>query len=292
MTIRHIKTFIKVAEHNSISKAAEELCIAQPSVSEAIKDLEEEYNIVLFNRIDRKLVLTKEGEDLLLKAKELQQSYDEFDTLARKEELNPIIRIGATITFGAFVIPNYTIELSKRLPNAIPKFEVDKPKDLEDKINQGSLDFAFEEGNISNKKIKAIKIGEDELVAICAPDFNAPEKLKLEELVNYELLLREYGNPSRRILDYQLAIKGIKLGQPRIESVSNNVIISMAINGLGIGILPNAVARRALNNGYIRRIELDTPLKRPLFLIHHKGKKFNKLTKKAYSIAQKVLEKK
>lgn len=292
MTIRHIRTFIKVAELGSISRAAEELCIAQPSVSETIKDLEDEYGIVLFNRINRKLVLTKEGEELLLKAKEINESVNEFETLARKEELNPIIRIGATITFGAFVIPNYTIELLKQLPTAIPKFSIDKPVDLEQKIVQGTLDFAFEEGNISNKKIKMIKIGEDELIAVCAPSFNAPEKMKIEDLINYELLLRESGNPSRRMLDYQLGIKGIKLGQPRIESVSNNVIISMAMNGLGIGILPNAAARRAINNGFLRRIDLDTPLKRPLYLICHRGKKFNKLTKKAYLIASKMLEKK
>lgn len=292
MTLRHIRTFVKVAELGSITRAAEELCIAQPSVSESIMDLEDEYGVVLFHRINRKLVLTKEGQELLIKAKEIIQDVDDFESLAKKEDLNPIVRIGATITFGSFVIPNYTIELAKQLPTIIPKYEIDKPLDLENKVINGSVDFAFEEGNISNKKIKMIKIGEDELIAICAPNFNAPDKLKLEELPNYELLLRESGNPSRRMLDYQLAIKGIKLAQPRLESVSNNVIISMAMNGLGIGILPSAVARRALNNGFVRRIELDTPLKRPLYLISHRGKKFNKLTKKAFQIAQGMLVRK
>lgn len=292
MTIRHIKTFIKVAELASISKAAEELHIAQPSVSEAIKDLEDEYGIVLFNRINRKLLITKEGEELLVKAKEIELDLEEFESLAKKEELNPIMNVGATLTFGYFIIPNYANEVIKKIPNIIPKFVIDKPASIEEKVLNGSLDFAFEEGNISNKKLKTIKLSEDELIAVCAPNFDAPDYLKLEDLVKYELLLRESGNPSRRILDYQLAIKGIKLGQPRMESISNYVIISMAMNGLGIGILPNATARRNLANGNLRRIELDTPLKRPLYLICHRGKKFNKLTKKAYQIAQGMLVKK
>lgn len=59
MTIRHLKVFIKVCEFNSISKAAEELCIAQPSVSQTIKELEHYYDVILFNRINKKLVLQK-----------------------------------------------------------------------------------------------------------------------------------------------------------------------------------------------------------------------------------------
>lgn len=291
MTIRHLSIFIKVCELQSISKTAEALHISQPSVSQAIKDIESYYDISLFDRVNKKIILTHEGELLLQEAKDVLREFEQFETLARKEDLNPIVKIGATMTFGAFVVPKLTKLIHEQIPNADPKFYVDKPIDIEDKIHKGDLDFALVEGVINSKLLKAVCIGEDELIAICSPKYDVPEKLKLTELVNYKLLLREQGNPSRRILDYQFHIKGVKIPSPLLESVSNNSILSMAIEGQGIGILPAAIARRWLTNGAIRKIELDTPLKRKLFLVTHKEKIFNKTCRKAYDIALNILKK-
>lgn len=291
MTIRHLKTFILVCETGSISKAAEELCVAQPSVSQTIKELESYYDVILFNRVNRKLLLTREGELLLQEAKDVVREFDQFETLARKEDLNPIIKIGATMSFGAYIIPKLNQLLREEIPGVDPKFFIDKPAGIEEKIHLGDLDFALCEGVINSKLLKSICIGEDELIAICAPSYNAPNKLKLEELKKYNLLLRERGNPSRRILDYQYHLQGLKVPSPLMESVSNNCILSMASEGQGIGILPSAIAKRSLENGVIRRIELDVPLKRKLFLVTHKEKILNRPCKKAYNIALHILDK-
>ena len=72
--------------------------------------------------------------------------------------------------------------------------------------------------------------------------------MKIVDLVKYDLLVREKNNPSRRILDYQLAIKGVKIRAPKMESVSNNVILSMVMNNFGIGIIPKAVAKKYIEN--------------------------------------------
>ncbi|MCQ2815535.1 MAG: LysR family transcriptional regulator, partial [Bacilli bacterium] len=201
MTIRHIKVFIKVCEHGSVSKAAEELCIAQPSVSQTIKELESYYNVVLFNRVNHKLQLTHEGELLLQEAKDVIREFDQFETLAKNEDLNPIIKIGGTMSFGVFVIPTLNKILRKEIPGVDPRFFIDKPAGIEEKIHLGDLDFALCEGVINSKMLKSTCVGEDELIAICSIDFDAPEKIKLQDLGKYNLLLRERGNPSRRILD-------------------------------------------------------------------------------------------
>lgn len=292
MTIRHLIVFIKVCELGSISKTAEALHIAQPSVSQAIKDIENYYDVILFDRVNRKIVITREGELLLQEAKDVIREFDQFEILARKENLNPVVKIGATMTFGAFIIPKFAKLIHELIPDADPKFFVDKPSALEEKIHKGDLDFALQEGVINSKLLKAVQIGSDELIAICSPTYNAPEKLNITNLVDYPLLLRERGNPSRRILDYLLQMKGIPVPSPLVESVSNNCILSMAMEGEGIGILPSAIARRYLANGSIRRIELDIPLRRKLFLVSHKEKIFNSTCKKAYDIALKILEKK
>ncbi len=71
MSIRHLKTFILVCDLGSISKASEQLHVAQPAVSQTISDLENYYGITLFDRINRKLILTKEGQTLYKKANEV-----------------------------------------------------------------------------------------------------------------------------------------------------------------------------------------------------------------------------
>jgi len=292
MTIRHLIVFIKVCEFNSVSKAAEDLHIAQPSVSQTIKDIENYYNVILFDRVNKKMILTREGELLLQEAKDVIREFNQFETLAKKEDLNPVVKIGATMSFGAFIIPKFNKLIKEQIKESKPLFIIDKPAAIEDRILKGDLDFALQEGVIKSSLLNAVHIGDDELVAICSIDFSAPEALKLTELVNYPLLLREVGNPARRILDYQLQMKGVRIPTPLVESVSNNCILSMALEGEGIGILPAAIARRFLNNGSIRKIELDTPLKRKLFLVSHKEKIFNRTCKKAYDIALHILEKK
>lgn len=289
MTIRHLKVFIKVCEFNSISKAAEELCIAQPSVSQTIKELEHYYDVNLFNRINKKLVLTKEGEILLAKAKDVIFEFDDFESLAGKKDLNPSIKVGATMSFGEFVLPNFVKQLKRELPEVDPYIYIDKAKGLEEKVLLGDLDFAIVEGLITNKTLKETQVGEDRLVLVTSPTFDIPNKITIKDLIKYDLLLREVGSPSRRIFDYQLAIKGIKITKPRLESISNNVVISMAISGAGIGILPYALAKRYLNEGLLKEITLDVSLNRKLFIITLKNKKFNQVCKKAYNICVNLL---
>ena len=115
------------------------------------------------------------------------------------------------------------------------------------------------------------------------------DKKKLEELLNYDLLLRESGSPSRRILDYQLAIKGKKIEHPRMESISNKVILSIAVNGNGIALLPYEVVQKELEAGTVKEIELDVPLERKLFIINHINKKFTSTEKKTFLLCQKLL---
>ena len=69
MTIRHLKTFVAVCEYGGITKAAEALHVAQPAVSQTIAEIEKYYGIILFDRINQRLVITELGKELLLKAK-------------------------------------------------------------------------------------------------------------------------------------------------------------------------------------------------------------------------------
>lgn len=291
MTIRHLKTFITVVETGSVSKAAEKLCIAQPSVSQTIKELEHYYDAVLFNRVGKKLSITKDGLALLAKAKEVVNSFDDFESLASKNKISPTIYIGSTMTFGAISLPNIILELQKQIPNLDPRFYIDKMKGLEEKILNGTIDFAFSEGIVSSKLIKSIVFGEDRLVCVSGLQYPIPSSIKIEDLLHYDILLREEGSAPRKIIDEKLASKGIKVTNPRMTSVSNMIIISMVLYNQGVAILPYDLVKKYLQTGQLREITIENiELKRKLCVIYHKNKRFTATAKKALAISEQLLK--
>lgn len=290
MTIRHLNVFIKVCECGySISKASEELNVAQPSVSQTIKELESYYGVNLFNRANHKLLLTKEGEVLLSKAREVTNRFNEFETLANNKNLNPKVKIGATATFGVFIIPRFIELLREKDPNIEPVIKVNTPNKLEEDILLGNIDFALIEGLVKNDYINAYCLGEDELIGVTSTKSDIPNIVKQEDLNKYPLLVREKDNPARKVLDEHLSSKGIKIVNPKLESVSNSTICSLAAANEGIGILPRAVPNKWVKSGILKVIEFDKPIKRKLFLVTHKNKVMNSSTTIAYKLAKEIL---
>ena len=94
MTIRHLKVFLCVCKHQSMTKAAEELFIAQPAVSNTIAEIEKNYKVKLFDRINKKMLLTDEGKVLLIKAQEVLTAFNEFEEIALNSSKKPLLKIG------------------------------------------------------------------------------------------------------------------------------------------------------------------------------------------------------
>ncbi len=280
MTIRHLKVFISVCENNSMTKAAEELFIAQPAVSKTISEIETHYNIILFERINKRLYLTEEGSQLLIKAKEIINSFCEFEDLAHNSSIKPTVKIGSSITIGKQQMPHLLRGLNDLFPQVTFQLSVNQTSVIENKILDGSLDFAFIQGKPSSSDIKAKLVDKNHLVAVCGNGYDIPSSLTLKELCKYDLLLREDDSVSREFLDHTFALENIVV-KPVIESVSNQALISAASENLGVTILPESLLRRQLKSGKLKKIEItDHEFTRNSYLIYHKSKTFND-TKKA-----------
>ena len=167
MTIRHLKVFICVCKHSSITRAAEELFIAQPAVSNTISEIEKHYNVVLFNRINQRLRLTEEGELLLLKAKEVILAFEEFESSAQNVSTNPILRIGASLTIGNQQIPDLVKHLKTRFKGLNVQISINQTAIIENKVSEGTLDFAFIQGKPANTHLKAKHVSSNNLIAVC-----------------------------------------------------------------------------------------------------------------------------
>ena len=97
MTIRHLTIFVAVADHGSMSAAASYLYLSQPTISQAIRELEKHYNGLLFERLGRKLYLTERGRLLLPQARNLIRQFQQIEELMLNQGQSSTLKLGSKI---------------------------------------------------------------------------------------------------------------------------------------------------------------------------------------------------
>ena len=286
MTVRHLKTFIAVCEAGGITKAASALYVAQPAVSQTIAEIERYYNVILFDRIGNRLVLTDSGKRLLAKAKETIASFDDFEHLARESETNADLRIGTSLTIGRLFVPKIAAAINRELPQIRLSVIIQQTSVIEGLLMNGSLDFAFVEGSIHSRHLITQAVFQDRLTAVSSCEFAVPEQITLEELIKYPLLLREPGSASRDFLDAALSVSHLTAA-PTIESASNQALIACAAAGNGIAVLPQNLIREWIEQKNLKAITItDCDFDRDYLLAYHKNKRFYSLQERALSICK------
>lgn len=283
MTIRHLKTFCAVCEEGGITRAAEKLCVAQPSVSQTIGELERYYGVSLFDRVGRRLVLTPEGERLRVKAQEAIASFSEFEEAARDTKARHIIRIGSSVTAGQMVLPRLITAIETTLDRAECRAIADSAAAVEQLVEEGSLDLALVEGSVS-RALAAEAVFSDRLLAVCSAGMKIKNTLSPSELVSLPLLLRRRGSASRDLLDERLSALGLK-AQPKLSSSSNSVLLAAAREGLGVAVLPEALVAADLSAGRLKEVRIQgLELSRRWFAVRRQDKKFTPVQQQAFDL--------
>ncbi len=283
MTIKHLKIFVAVCEYGGITKAANALHLAQPSVSTAIAELERHYNLALFDRINQRLVLTELGGLLLYKAQSVLSQFNDFEEAATQSVQHPSIRIGSSLTLGKTVLPSFFTQLKELFPQISPTFVIKKTAMIEEMLEKGTIDIGIVEGDIRSAHLIKKPFGYDSLTIACAPDFPVPEKLSVSRLITYPLLVREVGSASRDLFDAFLAKKHLTM-EPFTESVSNDALVAFAKAGHGITILPEGIVQDAVSNKRLRTLSVDdADLKRVHYIAIHKNKPANSIQRAVFN---------
>lgn len=115
MTLRHLRIFVAVCETGSMTAAASQLFIAQPSISLAVSEMEEYYGVKLFDRISRKLYLTENGRRALQYARHIIDLLDEMEQGVKDLDTVGQLRVGTSITIGTYLLPHYVRQLKERV---------------------------------------------------------------------------------------------------------------------------------------------------------------------------------
>ena len=288
MTLRQLKMIVAVCECGSVTRASEQLYIAQPTVSHAISELEKYYNVKLFDRINQRLILTDTGRELLVTAKEILAGFESFERLASFGGQSPRVRIGASLTLGQTVVPPYLKRLGAEHPNIEAQLMIKTSASIQAEIENGNLDFAIVEGEVASPYLRAELLMRDRLVAVANAEDDVPDTLSAEALAHYPLLLRDHGSASRAFLEKLLSSKGIHI-VPRMESVNDQALITAVYASLGIALLPESFVGGHIARGKFKEIKLeDLDSRRNNHLIIHKNRRLNAFQEAAYRLMKEI----
>ena len=281
-----IETFLTVCRVMNYTKAAEQLHISQPAVSQHIHWLEDCYSTPLFVYEGRKLRLTAEGH-LLFHAASAMAS----DERALKAQLQHNAKerfvFGATLTIGNFVLPAKIKQYLQKYPQAEITMRVDNTESLLQSLDAGTIDFAVLEGYF-RKSMYAYEVYSNErFICVCKGDYHfSAEPQTIRDLFSEQLILRESGSGSREILERQLMEQNFSIQDfDRLLQIGSiHAIISLVCAGCGITFLYEAAVRAELASGILRRIELsDFHVEHPFTIVWRKDSLFNAEYRKQFS---------
>lgn len=286
MTLRHMKVFVAVCENKGITHAAEKLHMTQPEVSTAIKELEDCYGVKLFDRISRRLYLTEVGKQFLSNAVHIVSLFDELETGIKNWDTFGTLRVGASITIGTYLLPRYVSLFYKEHPQMRVQVCIENSEELEKRIMSNDIDFAFIEGTAHNDQLKCRNMMEDELVLICGPNhiLSKEKQPTIDQLPNYDLILREKGSGTRELFDSTMLVHNIVI-KPIWESVSTQAIVQAVSANLGLSVLPYRLVKPDLKAGRIKYIQIkDVRFKRQFYIVYHRNKFLTKSAKEFLSL--------
>ncbi len=289
VTLRHMIIFRTVCEsgYNS-TKAARNLHMTQPAVSLAIKELEQYYGVLLFDRIGRRLRITEAGLHFLQYAIHISDLFNDMETGLRDWDSKGILCVGASITIGSQFLAGYVKEFSKLCPGIDLRAYVEQSDRLEKRILKNELDCALTEIIPQSPKILAEPYDEDSLCILCSVEkgWAQDQVISREEFRKQRFLLREPGSGTREVFDRVMKQAGIHV-IPSWESMSTSALINAVTSGLGIAVLPRRVVSHSLTSGLAVTINVEgLDFRRKLYIIHHKDKLLMSSAKKFISICR------
>jgi DNA-binding transcriptional LysR family regulator len=276
MNLNQLKIFYLAAKHGSLSAAAKTLCITQPAVTKGIQRLQDHYEIKLFNRFGKKMVLTDAGEALF----GIAESIFEMETQAEEslrdfqQRKRGFFRILSSESFGSYYLPNIIDRFCMTHPKIRISIDLLPTEMIVEKTAALANDIGFISYPVPHAKLVSREILEDSYQIIVPPENPLAAKSVIEprDLADHRLIVHEQGSAPRRSIEEYILRHRIQVAMPL--ELSNNEAIKTAVEeGIGVAVITRRVASKELGMGKLRAIPLSDPaMKRKFYLIYHKDK--------------------
>lgn len=257
-----VKTFLTVCKTLNYTRAAEELALTQPAVSQHITYLEREYGAKLFAYHKKKLELTRAGrvlrDALATMAHDDALLHERIAEVAHGAAVQ--LRIGMTLTAGEYVVAAPLVRYLAAHPEIRATVRSGGTQQLLALLAQGAIDCAFVEGLFDKSAFAGDTFRTEQLVCICAAGHVfAREPASVHDLLGERLILREEGSGSRDVLAHALAKHNLSPAAFADTCVVESLdIIKIFVAGdLGISFVYESAVQREVQEGSLRVIPLS-----------------------------------
>lgn len=280
MELRYITTFIRIVELNSFTKAADSLGYTQAAVTAQVRQLENELDTRLFDRLGKNIALTDDGRAFLDHAIRIQQAEAEaIASIRGRNEMSGQLTIGSISSVAAGLMPALTGAFLQEYPDIRIRVRIyDDLNEMHEHLKKGDIDFMYfiDEDNyrpdcsILGKWKEAINF-----VTASGSPLADGRKASLAEICSQPLLVtdsdRSYSLYLRRMLDEN----GLDFN-PVLDTGSVTAIVEMLAGGFGVSYLPQFMVAREVGRGTLSIINADMPEAEVYrYLMCHRNKYFS-----------------
>lgn len=238
-TLNQLKIFLKIAERGSITKAADELHLTQPAVSNQLKNFQDQFDIPLTELVGRKIYITDFGKEIALSAEKIlhEVSAIDFKTHAFKGQLTGRLKLSVVST-GKYVMPFFLSSFIRQHPGVELQMDVTNKERVINSLSENTVDFSLVSILPTHLKVEKLDLLENKLYLISntpGPSLNTTYTKEL--LQNLPLIYREAGSATRQVMENFFEQQHV-LGLKKLELTSNEAVKQAILAGLGYSIMP------------------------------------------------------
>lgn len=275
------RVFYAVAEYESFSRAAAELCVSQPAISYTIKRLEEELNIKLFTRLNKGIILTEEGKRLKIYVENaLSSIIAGYKSITENDEdISGEISIGVHSHIGTIILPKYIKKFTDKYPNVKIFIYNSRSNEMKEMLKSKKLDMIMLHYPIFTD---TDKYAETKILSLESCFFGIKKyydsfmlSKKGVSICEYPLLLPLKGFTTSNYL-YKAFKKRNMLLTSKISLYTTEMTVSLAKAGLGVGWALRESIREELDNGTLYEIPIDIDMPNVEISLAHSTKDINK----------------
>lgn len=278
MNIKQLKTFVQVVDQGSFAAAAEVLHITQSTVSSRVKDLEFYFGVDLFDRSAHRAQLTAKGRELYGMSQQVVFMVDSLRLkIGNAEALTGTLRLGVVGFAASTWLPAVIAELRIRHPRLVVQVEVALSRVLTERLRESFLDAAIVAGESVDEALHGEVVGKDRFMWMASPSLCIPRQvLGPEQLAKWPVLTFPAESFHFPILKKWFRDAGLQFS-PATTCNNMDVLARLAIQGLGVALLPCEYFDREIAAGQLELIHAVPVIPPVEFMLIHRVDRNNSL---------------
>ncbi|MDB2311014.1 LysR family transcriptional regulator [Opitutales bacterium] len=284
MHVENFKIFSDLVESESFSRAAKLNGITQSAVSQQLRAMEKHFNILIVDRSQKQFRLTREGQKLYESAKEILYLYDKLNSELQemKKVISGTIHISTVYSIGLHELPPYVKVFLAKFPEVNIRVEYRRANMVYEDILTNSIDLGLIAYPQKHKQLEVLPFHDDVLVLVVSPEhpFADRKSVDIQDVAGQKFIGFEPDIPTRKATDAIFKEENIE-AEPVMEFDNVETVKRAVEINAGIAILPQTTVVREEAQGLLKILKFkNKTYKRPLALIHRKGRVLTPAIKK------------